>query len=137
VPARSAEPAAAAAGQRWLALIDEMDLAGLVRELALNCALVTQDEGRLRLALDPQVEQMLNPRLEQRLAEAVKEKYGAGVALEIKVDAAEAAATPAALAAAAAAQRQRDAEQAIESDTTVQAMKDMFDARVDQVTVKP
>jgi DNA polymerase-3 subunit gamma/tau len=117
-------------------MIDDMRLTGLTRELAVNCAWLGQDGDLVRLALDPQYEKLHNPRHEQRLADALQERYGAARRLQIERQAAAAAQTPSARQAAAARERQLKAEQAIESDATVRALRDAFGASIEDVSAR-
>jgi len=128
--------AAAAAGDDWSAIVTQLGLSGPTARLAAHCVLVGRKDGVVRLALDRSGEDFRRPQVEQRLALALEQYYGAPVRLDIVVsDAVDV--TPARLQAQAADQRQRAAEQAIESDANVRAMREIFGATVVPGSVKP
>ena len=90
----------------------------------------------MRLKLDRAGEDFRRPQVEQRLAQALEKYYGEPVRLDIAVsDAVEV--TPARLQAQAADERQKAAEQSIEADVNVRAMREIFGATVQPGSVKP
>ena len=130
-----AEPPAAAAGD-WLAIVGQLGLVGTTAQLAAHCTLVSRKGDVVRLKLDRAGEDFRRPQVEQRLAQALERYYGAAVRLEIAVsDGVEV--TPARLQAQAADERQKAAEQAIESDANVRALREIFGATVVPGSVKP
>jgi DNA polymerase-3 subunit gamma/tau len=134
-PAASGGQSAAAGGD-WPAIVAQLGLAGTAAQLAAHCTLVGRKGELVRLRLDRAGESFRRPQVEQRLAQALEKYYGAPVRLEIAVsDAAEV--TPARLQAQAADERQRAAEQAIESDANVRALRETFGATVVPGSVRP
>jgi DNA polymerase-3 subunit gamma/tau len=76
------------------------------------------------------------PQLEQKLAQALAQQLGRAVRLEISVsDAAED--TPARRQAQVSDERLKAAEEAIETDPAVRAMREVFGATVQPGSVKP
>ena len=67
----------------WPSLIEELQLTGLVRELAVNCAWVEYCDSTLRLSVDPQFERLHNRNTEQRLADALRARFGSDLKLNI------------------------------------------------------
>jgi DNA polymerase-3 subunit gamma/tau len=125
----------AAAGD-WLAIVAQLGLVGTTAQLAAHCTLVWRKGDVVRLKLDRAGEDFRRPQVEQRLAQALEKYYGAAVRLEIAVsDGVEV--TPARLQAQAADERQKAAEQAIESDANVRALREIFGATVVPGSVKP
>jgi DNA polymerase-3 subunit gamma/tau len=120
----------------WPAIVAQLGLAGSTAQLAAHCTLVSRKGDVVRLKLDRAGEDFRRPQVEQRLAQALEKYYGAAVRLEIAVsDGVEV--TPARLQAQAADERQRAAEQAIESDANVRALREIFGATVVPGSVKP
>ena len=145
-PSRSAAPVgiaadvggagkAAPAGD-WLAIVAELGLVGTTARLAAHCELVGRQGGVVRLRLDRAGEDFRRPQVEQRLAEALGKHYGEPVRLEIAVGEVVDV-TPARLQAQAEEERQKAAEQAIEVDPNVRAMREIFGATVQPGSVKP
>jgi len=94
--------------------------------------------GLVRLRLDPAGDSFRRPQIESRLAEALSQHYGEAIRLEItQADAPGEIFTPARRDAVAAEERQRAAEQSIDSDPAVRAMREVFGATVRPGSVKP
>jgi DNA polymerase-3 subunit gamma/tau len=120
----------------WTAIVAQLGLVGTTAQLAAHCTLVSRKGDVVRLKLDRAGEDFRRPQVEQRLAQALEKHYGAAVRLEIAVsDGVEV--TPARLQAQAADERQKAAEQAIESDANVRALREIFGATVVPGSVKP
>jgi DNA polymerase-3 subunit gamma/tau len=134
--APSASPVTAPSAEEWPELIEELRLTGLVRELALNCAFVEYRDRVLSLSVAPQFERLHNKKSEQRLQEALRGRYGAGLRLRIQASAEALHSSPSAQSAAQERARQRQAELLIESDDTVRALRETFGARVEDVSIR-
>jgi len=125
-----------APGGDWPAIVAQLGLTGSAAQLAAHCTLVGRKGEVVRLKLDRAGEDFRRPQVEQRLGQALEKYYGAPVRVEIAVsDGVEV--TPARLQAQAADERQKAAEQAIESDANVRAMREIFGATVVPGSVKP
>jgi DNA polymerase-3 subunit gamma/tau len=132
--AAGTEPPSAAGD--WPAIVAQLGLVGSTAQLAAHCTLVWRKGDVVRLKLDRAGEDFRRPQVEQRLAQALGKHYGAAIRLEIAVsDGVEV--TPARLQAQAADERQKAAEQAIETDANVRAMREIFGATVVPGSVKP
>ena len=134
-PVRSAR-GRPADGEDWRALVETMRLRGVLRELAMNCAIREQDGDRWSLVLDPGHQQLLNKERQQRLEKQVCACVQRSISLEIEIQG-EPQNTP-------AQQRQREAESrqaaavtAIESDPNVKAIQKAFDATVHTESIRP
>jgi DNA polymerase-3 subunit gamma/tau len=122
----------------WDALIERADLRGPFGLVAQNAILRERDGQTLVLALPPvhmglAVEPMTS-QMEERIGQAMGERIRLRF---VSQDQAAAAATPAARAAQARGAAQAAAEQAIESDPMIEAMKREFGARVVPQSIKP
>jgi DNA polymerase-3 subunit gamma/tau len=135
-PARGAPAASASTAGDWPAIVAQLGLVGTSAQLAAHCTLVWRKGDIVRLRLDRAGEDFRRPQVEQRLAQALEKYYGAAVRLEIAVsDGVEV--TPARLQAQAADERQKAAEQSIETDANVRALREIFGATVVPGSVKP
>jgi DNA polymerase III subunit gamma/tau len=133
--AAPAKAVGSAAGD-WPAIVASLGLQGPVTQLAAHCVMEGRKGDLVHLRLDPSGSTFRRPQLEQKLAEALSRHYGETVRLSIVASDSEVA-TPARARARAADERQRSAEQAIESDANVRALRDVFGATVQPGSVKP
>ena len=133
---RASPPRSAASGGDWPSIVATLGLTGAALQLASHCVYVGHQGGSVRLRLDKDGEHFRRPAAEERLGQALEKHYGEPVRLEIVVsDAAEV--TPARQQAQAADERQRAAEQSIDVDANVRAMRDVFGATVQPGSVRP
>jgi DNA polymerase-3 subunit gamma/tau len=140
--ATSAVAAPPGADPDWHALLDRLGMQGPLRQFAAHCLLLGRREGVVRLQLDPAGETFRRPQIEARLAQALAAHFGETIRLEIVVASPSAPSepgllTPARREALAADDRQRAAEQSIDSDPAVRAMRETFGATVRPGSVKP
>ncbi len=139
-PAKSAAavtPAATGDVEEWEAILARLELDGMTREFAQQCSLVAHDERHIKLALDARHRHLLTPRLEKALEKAIAKEFGEAVGLVIKVADGEPVATPATKRSAREAERQTRAEQAIEGDPHVAALRETFAAEIIPDTIRP
>ncbi|OOO02637.1 MAG: DNA polymerase III subunit tau [Chromatiales bacterium USCg_Taylor] len=120
----------------WQQLIDELALSGLVRELAMQCVPADNLGPDLHLVAPPAARHLVNDKIESRLAEALQNHYGRGSRLKISVGSLAGRASPADFKAQAARERRAQAQQALENDPNVQALREAFGAEVDPATIR-
>jgi DNA polymerase III subunit gamma/tau len=120
----------------WKTIIDEMALAGLVKELAGNCVLKSHTENKVELALMPSQEHLLNENQKERLEQAIKTRFGPDVKLAILIEDSENE-TPSETNARLERERQKAAENSVNNDPTVKSLMDTFNATVDQDSIQP
>ena len=120
----------------WPALIDAMQLRGMVRQLAENCSLAEQNAELVQLQLDPAHAHLNSPALEKKLGEALSAYLGSDTKLRIAVEAMREE-TPAQRQARIARERQQAAEQSIAEDDNVRKLEEAFGAQVQRDTVRP
>ena len=120
----------------WKSIIDEMALAGLVKELAGNCALKTHTADKVELALSPSQEHLLNSNQKERLEQAIKTRFGEQVQLIISVED-PAHETPAEVRTRQEQERQKAAEESVENDPAVKSLIDTFNATLDKDSIQP
>ena len=134
-PAR--QQAAEPANEDWAAVVAQLGQ-GPVSQLAAHCVMVGRGRGVVRLRLDPAGESFNRPQIQERLVQALSQRYGEPVRVEIAVGVVPVGeATPAQQQAQAADDRLRAAQQAIEADPAVRAMRDTFGATVQPGSVRP
>ena len=132
----AAAPPAVESGSEWPAMLAALDLQGPARQLANHCVLTSRSGDVLRLRLDRSGEMFRRPQLEQKLAQALSTQQGRPLRIEINVsDVVED--TPARRQALVSDERLRAAEEAIETDPAVRAMREVFGATVQPGSVKP
>jgi DNA polymerase-3 subunit gamma/tau len=137
--AAAAKPPAAAApttAKEWSAMVAQMNLQGMVKELAAHSTFVGRQGNKVQLVLDADGEHFRRPQLEEKLAQALSAYFGEPVRLELSV-ADRALDTLARQQKAAADDRVQQARAAIENDPNVRAMRDMFGATVTPDSVRP
>jgi DNA polymerase-3 subunit gamma/tau len=119
----------------WQKIIDEMALAGLVRELAGHCILKEHSDKRVLLTLAPAQEHLLKTTQKERLQEAIRTRFGRDVKLVITVGEPESE-TPAARKQREDQERQAEAVKSFVEDANVKSMLDMFDATLDTDSIR-
>jgi DNA polymerase-3 subunit gamma/tau len=140
-PVPAAPRAGAAGGAQtadWDSLVATLGLQGPAKAFAAHCVLLEARPGLVRLQLDPAGASFRRPQIEARLAQQFGEHFGVATRLEIvEAEAPGGVLTPAKREALANEDRQRAAEQAIESDPAVRAMREVFGATVKPGSVRP
>lgn len=138
--ASSAAPASAAhapaPANDWPTMVAQMNLQGMVKELAAHSTLIGKQGNKVQLVLDADGEHFRRPQLEEKLTQALSAYFGEPVRLELSV-ADRALDTLARQQKAAADDRVQQARAAIDSDPNVRAMRDMFGATVQPDSVRP
>ncbi|MEE9551587.1 MAG: DNA polymerase III subunit gamma/tau C-terminal domain-containing protein, partial [Gammaproteobacteria bacterium] len=119
----------------WQDIIDEMALAGLVKELAGHCDLKEHTSKNVHLSLSPDQEHLCNPAQKERLHAALKTRFGDGIKLLITVED-PAAETPAQRKKREDQEKQLAAEKSVREDPVVKAMQDVFDATLDKNSIR-
>ena len=130
----SAKPLSADAD--WGQLVEGIRLGGISRQLADNCTLERFADNHLVLLLSEQHQALKTELSERRLQEALQQKHGSSLTLEIRVGQQQAE-TPAQQMARAENERLEDARRQMAEDPLVQAAQKHFDARVLEDSVKP
>ncbi len=132
--APASAPSAAAADDDWHALVARLPLTGMVRQLAQHCELARLDDAQIALRLAP-THKFLMAHQDKLQAELARH-YGRALKLEILLADTEGE-TPKERADNVKRERQERAIAAIESDPFVREACDLFDASIDESTIKP
>ena len=120
----------------WQNMIEEMGLKGLTKELAGNCVIKSRTETKFELALTPSQEHLLNTSQKDRIEHAIKTRYGTEITLDIVLENSDNE-TPAETKARLERERQKAAENSVNSDPTVQSLLDTFNGSIDQDSIQP
>lgn len=120
----------------WQSMIDEMSLVGLVKELAGHCILKEYGQDKVHLVLSPEKEHLFNQTQKERLSNALEMRFGKGTKLEISIEESNAE-TPAKKRVREEKEKQQLAESSIKGDENVRAMEEMFDATLDEKSIRP
>jgi DNA polymerase III subunit gamma/tau len=130
-------PSGGAVTTDWHAIAASLPLAGLPRQLAHHCELASLDEGLVCLRLPPAHRSLLTTKAPQEKLQAELQAYlGRPVKLDIVIAEAERQ-TPAERSRSEKRDRQEKAIAAIEGDAFVRDVVDLFDASIDESTIKP
>ena len=120
----------------WHAILPELGVGGMARELAQNCELRSVDEIRVVLCLSPTHRHLQMKPAQDKLQQALSEYFGRP--LQLRIDLEEAAGeTPAAVAQRRRQERQDQAVVSVEQDEFVREAIDLFDATVIESSIKP
>lgn len=123
----------------WTQIIAELKLSALTRQLAENSALIRCEQNAVHLALSPELGHLATDKSKQRLTSALTERLGQDLKL-VFADAdahVDAGPTLAVERAEQAAERQQQAVDAIHNDPTVEIIKNTFNARIIEQSIKP
>ena len=138
VPVPNPAPASnsASASVKWNDVVAQLDVAGLVREIAHNTTLESHENGAMVLVLDESRAQILNKEREAELKQALEKYYGAPLRLTLRTGR-PAVETPAQEKTRVLDERQQAAVQAIADDPNVRALQEKFNARVNPASIRP
>ncbi len=123
----------------WTQIIAELKLSALTRQLAENSALVRTDQQAVHLSLSSELGHLATDKSKQRLQAALSKKLGQELKLVFAdpTDNVEAGPTLAVERAEQAAEKQQRAIDAIHNDPAVEIIKNTFNARIIEQTIKP
>jgi DNA polymerase-3 subunit gamma/tau len=121
----------------WRQLISVLKLGGMVRELAQHCVWLGIEDGAVRLRLAPGHKSLLmNKSAQEKLQAELAQHFGQPLRLAIDIAEIEGA-TPAQQLRSEHQERHERAVEALEQDGFVRDMIDMFDATLNESSVKP
>ena len=126
------EPAVETPAADLFALIERMRPSGITRMVFDNCQLASHADDRWELVLAEEHDLLLRDNTRASVQEVVSEYMGREVRVDIVIGKPNGE-TPAERRVRLDAARQREAEEAVESDETVQSLLQVFDGRVRSV----
>ena len=122
----------------WAEMVIAMNLGGMTRELANNCVLEHLDDKNCTLVLSPGHTQLITPRSEENLQQALQKYCANSVKLSIETEKKkQSKTTPAQQITQQREDKQQAAVDSINTDENVQALKEQFDARVMPGSIAP
>ena len=134
-PAPAASGAAATPGS-WNAILAQLEIAGLTRQLANNCVLIGRQANVVRLGLDPRNNMMRVQGAVDKLTQALSKYFGEAVRLEFEAPVVGVE-TPAQAEQRAVVEEFDSARQALETDPAVRALRETFGATLLPDSVRP
>ena len=125
--------------ENWLSTINSLELTALVRQLADNSAFIDHQGEMLTLYISTELAHLASPKAQERLESALSKHIGNAVKISFQQQnpQQESVTTLAAERAEQAAIDQQRAADSIHNDPAVEAIKQTFDARVIESTIKP
>lgn len=114
----------------WREILPHLGLSGMAYALASNCTMVAQSDNRIELALAVNHQPMLNPKLKERMTEALSRHLGRTIQLEINTTTANIV-TPIKQKQEEDDQRLSQAKKTIMQDPQVKKLIEMYDATVE------
>lgn len=123
----------------WTQIIAELNLSALAHQLAENSALVKCEQQSVYLSLSPELGHLATDNSKQKLQKALSKKLGQDLKL-VFADAditVEAGPTLAVERAEQQAVKQQQAVESIHNDPTVEIIKNTFNARIIENSIKP
>jgi DNA polymerase-3 subunit gamma/tau len=127
---------AEASAASWGAMLAQLGISGLARQLANNCVLIGRRGALVRLGLDPRNNMMRVPGAVDKLTQALSKYFGETVRIEFEAPIAGAE-TPAQAEKRAVAEEFDSARQSLESDPAVRALRETFGATLLPDSVRP
>jgi DNA polymerase-3 subunit gamma/tau len=116
--------------------VARLTLSGMSKQLAQHCEFFQRNETQITLRLSPVHKHLLGKVQEDKLQSELQNFYGKPLRLVIDV-AATATETPAERHKNVQRERQEKAIASIEQDPFVRDVVDLFDASIDESTIKP
>ncbi|MBK6907325.1 MAG: DNA polymerase III subunit gamma/tau [Rhodocyclaceae bacterium] len=120
----------------WHALVAQLSLTGMAKQLAQNCELSERIGNTFRLRLPPAHKHLLGKIQEDKLQSELQKRFGESVRVVIDV-AATASETPAERSRAEQRQRHERAIESIEQDPFVREAVALFNAGIDESSIRP
>lgn len=113
----------------WHSLVQAMNIKGMVKQLAVNCVIQNRESGNIQLLLNEEHGQLLNAGLQSKLQDALSECLAEKINLNVVTGKSQVE-SPAQTTARNKQEKQTAAEQDIDQDPMVQALKEGFGAQV-------
>lgn len=119
----------------WSSILPQLNLSGMALALASNSTLATITDTKIVLTLSTQHQAMCNPKLIERIEQALQRYFNKPLTLEIQITT-QNVASPAQQHQEQKALQQKAATEAIKKDHQVQKIIDVFDATLDEDSIK-
>lgn len=120
----------------WIELHERLQLHGMAKNVAANCVLLENAEGRLSFTLDAQNCQIFKPAHREQIEQALCQHFGAQLHVSIEAGQVETE-TPQKYQQRKKQERQQQAIDCILNDPNVNQLIDKFDAEVIMESITP
>jgi DNA polymerase-3 subunit gamma/tau len=131
------KPEGKAAGSDWMALVEQLELSGPVRELARNVQLQKRSDDRWDFLIAPALRHLGSAACVSRLSEAISDRMGHPVSVRIFDQEGGEPLTAAAIEQQQLSRTRSEAEKAIRDDPTVKALQEQMGAQVVEDSIQP
>jgi DNA polymerase-3 subunit gamma/tau len=122
----------------WTQTIASVKLAAIARQLADNCSFLKLEGTKVYLSVSPELAHLATPKSQERIETALSNYLDQSISIVFDSDnTSTAKPTLAAERAEAASVKLQQAKESIHNDPAVEAMKNTFDARIIESTIKP
>jgi DNA polymerase-3 subunit gamma/tau len=121
----------------WPAVIEQLGLTGVARQLAAHCALAERQGMNVRLLLDPRSQSIRTPGNQEKLAAALVRYSGEPLRVQIELAEGVQPSTPARERDRQADERLASARAALEIDPNIQALRTQMGATIFADSVRP
>ena len=121
----------------WVSLQSDLEISGQVRELARNVQLQSRSDDRWDFVITPSLRHLGSQNCINRLGQAISQKVGHAVAINLVDSDGTELNTVAALDEHKSLQNMSEAEKAINDDPTVKTLKDQLGAHVVKDSIQP
>ena len=135
-PARAAA-ALPLTAENWPAIIEQLGLTGVARQLAAHCALGERQGMNVRLLLDPRSQSIRTAANQEKLAAALVRYSGEPLRVQIELAEGSQPVTPARERDRQADERMASARAALETDPNIQALRTQMGATIFADSVRP
>ncbi|MDH5444620.1 MAG: DNA polymerase III subunit gamma/tau [Gammaproteobacteria bacterium] len=119
----------------WADMVANLQLVGVLNQLAMHCVIKAQQGNEIALALEPANEYLYTRERQERLQELLSEALDEAIKLNIEIEKPQQT-TPAKQQQQQLQARQEQAEQTIKSDVTVKNIIETFNATVDESSIE-
>ncbi|MGH1428435.1 MAG: DNA polymerase III subunit gamma/tau [Arenicella sp.] len=120
----------------WAGFVEQLQLNGLVRELAMNMACADLHAEPMRLSLDPNFQYLKNASRENAIIEEIRKLRGTNYKVNIEIET-TVHETPSERIKRLTEERDKNTLQELKSDPAVQSVMNTFDLRIDESSIKP
>ena len=125
-----------ASHNEWAGFVEQLQLNGLVRELAMNMACADLQAEPMRLSLDPNFQYLKNVSRETAIIEEIRKLRGTNYKVNIEIET-TVHETPSERLKRLTTERDKNTLQELKDDPAVQSVMNTFDLRIDESSVKP
>ncbi len=120
----------------WQSIVTELKIGGLSKELAMNCAMVSQDESGIKLVLPEAYAHLASNRQQERVQSALNKHFGKEIPLGIEIGDPPKE-TPAARSSRKKEEKQGNAVDAAARDPKINSLVEDFGATIREESITP